>query len=636
MGLLAPVALALGLLAVPVVLLYLLRLRRRTQPISSTLLWQQVTEDRAANAPWQRLRRNWLLLLQLLLLAALVIAVARPFIESSNLVQGNVIVLLDASASMLAADGVAQGSRFDDAVSEAARLIDGLTGASSMTLIEVGPRARVLASATGDQLILRQGLDSAQPYAAAADWGAAFALANGLAQSVSQPELVLISDGGLPEGLPTLTGPVRHIPVGSQSANAAITALALRPAAPGQVLLATVTNLGNEPVSARLDLYLNGDLFDARNVALEPGGRSNLSWTDLPTDSTVEAQLVHGAETADFLAIDDRAWAVSPAAINRQILLVSEGNLFLEQLFRLLPGVTLEIAGPEDAAVETASVPYDIVVYDGVRLPDALPDAATLIIDPQPAEAEEDAALPDDAIRVGELFTDTVVTRLADDPLLQFVEWDEVTVQAARNVEAEWLAPLIEARGGPLMLAGERDGRRVVVLPFDLSASDLPLRIAFPVMMANITGWLSPGQSLSRETLAPGDPVSITPDIAAARLEIIGPNGPEWSVDLEGDPGSAVHIAGAPGLYSLRQVGPDGREVANQQFAVSFSAFAESAIAPDPSLRVGRETTTAPGAELTGRRELWPWLLGAGLVLLMVEWWFSHSSRRRRRSLGTR
>ncbi|NJL94183.1 MAG: hypothetical protein HC915_10875 [Anaerolineae bacterium] len=49
--------------------------------VSSNFLWQQLVQDREANAPWQRLRFSWLLLLQLLILAALVLAIMRPYLE---------------------------------------------------------------------------------------------------------------------------------------------------------------------------------------------------------------------------------------------------------------------------------------------------------------------------------------------------------------------------------------------------------------------------------------------------------------------------------------------------------------------------------------------------------------------------
>ena len=58
MQLLTPLALLGGLLAIPIVLLYMLRLRRREVVISSTFLWQQIMQDNEANTPWQRLKRN--------------------------------------------------------------------------------------------------------------------------------------------------------------------------------------------------------------------------------------------------------------------------------------------------------------------------------------------------------------------------------------------------------------------------------------------------------------------------------------------------------------------------------------------------------------------------------------------------
>src|SRR5260370_34853185 len=100
MSFLAPAALALSALAIPIILLYMLRLRRRDIPVSSTMLWQQLLRDREANAPWQRLKRNLLMLLQLLILAALVIALARPFIAVPTVTSGRTVLLIDASASL--------------------------------------------------------------------------------------------------------------------------------------------------------------------------------------------------------------------------------------------------------------------------------------------------------------------------------------------------------------------------------------------------------------------------------------------------------------------------------------------------------------------------------------------------------
>ncbi|OQX65048.1 MAG: hypothetical protein B5M51_01925, partial [Anaerolinea sp. 4484_236] len=104
MRFLSPLFALLGLLAIPILLLYMLKLRRQDVKVSSTLLWQMVVQDRQANIPWQRLRRNLLLFIQLLILAALVFALLRPAFSSDMISNAEVIVVLDASASMQATD----------------------------------------------------------------------------------------------------------------------------------------------------------------------------------------------------------------------------------------------------------------------------------------------------------------------------------------------------------------------------------------------------------------------------------------------------------------------------------------------------------------------------------------------------
>src|SRR4030095_6333019 len=100
MQFLTPLGFWLTALAIPIILLYMLKLRRKQVQVSSTFLWEQLLREQQANAPWEKIKRNLLLLLQLLILAALVIALARPAIAVSTVASGSVIVLLDASASM--------------------------------------------------------------------------------------------------------------------------------------------------------------------------------------------------------------------------------------------------------------------------------------------------------------------------------------------------------------------------------------------------------------------------------------------------------------------------------------------------------------------------------------------------------
>ena len=158
---LTPLALAGGLLALPILLLYMLRLRREELEVPSIMLWQQLLQDTEANTPWQRLRRNLLLLLQLLILAALVLALARPFIIVPAPGSGQIVLLLDASASMNAADAP-EGSRFRAAQNEARSVVSAMGGDDRVTLIRVAEQPQLLAATSEDRLALMAAIDAAQ------------------------------------------------------------------------------------------------------------------------------------------------------------------------------------------------------------------------------------------------------------------------------------------------------------------------------------------------------------------------------------------------------------------------------------------------------------------------------------------
>jgi uncharacterized protein with von Willebrand factor type A (vWA) domain len=209
----------------------MLKMRAGEVRVSTTLLWQAVLKDRQANTPWQKLRRNLLLLLQLLILTGLVAALARPAVAIPSVSAGSIVVVLDASASMNASD--VEPTRFEAARSVVRTLINGLSGNARMTLIQAGYQPKVLISAEDDREKLRKALQTASPSNGTTDWKTAFALAAGAASAEkgSQPAtIVIVSDGGLPEtGLPPLPGDVEYIPVGTSAENLAISALALRP-----------------------------------------------------------------------------------------------------------------------------------------------------------------------------------------------------------------------------------------------------------------------------------------------------------------------------------------------------------------------------------------------------------------------
>ena len=149
MNFLAPGAFFLGLLLPVIVAFYLLKLKRIEHEVPSTFLWRKMVRDVEANAPWQRLRPNLLMILQLLFLAALILALTRPFTWTEGAGGQAAIFILDTSASMSATD--VAPSRIESAKQRAIQLVDDLPDSARVTVIEAGREARVLLSSSLDR-----------------------------------------------------------------------------------------------------------------------------------------------------------------------------------------------------------------------------------------------------------------------------------------------------------------------------------------------------------------------------------------------------------------------------------------------------------------------------------------------------
>ena len=175
------------------VALYLLKLRRRDEVVSSVLLWQAVVQDTQANAPFQKLRRNLLLLLQLLIALFLVFTVARPFLWATGLGGRATAIVLDGSASMRATDE--KPSRFAHAVEEARTLIRRKAPGDQATIVLAGEEPRTLAPLTADRQRLLRALDAARPTDASGDMREAIALAASQVASRAGAGVTVISDG---------------------------------------------------------------------------------------------------------------------------------------------------------------------------------------------------------------------------------------------------------------------------------------------------------------------------------------------------------------------------------------------------------------------------------------------------------
>lgn len=618
MNFLLPAGFALLALAIPILLLYMLKLRRKQAQVSSTLLWEQLLRDKQANAPWQKLKRNLLLFLQLLILAALVLAFARPAVPTPVVASGSVIVLLDASASMNATD--VEPSRFETARRIVSALINETTAASRLTLILVGETPELLIAAESDKTLVQSALAKAEVTQGGADWASAFALAAGASYGSADVTSVIISDGGLPEsGLPALPGEIRYVPIGESGANLAITALALRPTGTTSELFANIQNYSDEARSVLLSIYFGESLVLAHQLDLESNSSETLTLADLPaTPGVYRARITNPqeGEALDAFTLDDTAFAVHQASSARRVLLVSEGNLFIEQALASLPGIQPFRALPaDDGTLQIPNDPFGLYIFDGLA-PAELPAGNLLFIDP-----------PSNLLfETGATFTDMSAIRVHESPLTRYVDWSTVHVLQARTVTLpDWAEPLIEANGKPLVFAGETDSRRIAALTFDLRESDLPLQVTYPILFSNLINYLLPPSPFdATQSIQPGQSLVISPPPGTEQIIVASPSNLAYNIPLSRSTLTFTDT-NELGYYAVNFLAGDSSTV--EYFAVNLFDPTESNLSPREAIQVGQSAVTANVSDQIGLRELWRWLALVALIILVIEWQVYHRKR---------
>lgn len=610
MSLLAPLGLLLGLLALPLLGLYFLKIRRKKVTVPSLLLWEELAKAERLARPFDRFRRNILLLLQLLLLLLVVLAFARPALFGAGGDQRSLVLVLDTSASMAATD--VSPNRLARAAERASAELNSLGPSDEATLVVAGPSAQVAVPFTRDVAQLRSALSELQVSHARSHLREGVQLALSLARSREGAEVLVFSDGGHGSmaDLPTGDTAVLYRKVGTDSGNAGILALDLR-ASPSSDLerqiFVTVQRFHRTPADATIEVFLNDKLVGLRNAEL--GEKPESMVFDLPAGASGELRVSLDASD-DYLDLDDTAYALVEPVRKRRVSLVGADRLTAKVLGSD-PRVQLQIRSPGNLSQADIDEADALFLAAPVSLDLTGVDVAYL---------RPDAGGP--AIFSGTTGRPEVLGWRRTHPLMRFVTFEGLAIkQVASLTDNGGLTPIVDSTGGPLLLAGERGGARVLQLAFDPLQSDLPLRVAWPVLILNSVGWLTEQRAGIEHghVVTAGDPWLRRVDEAATQDQVTveGPDGFSPRFGLS-DKLLRVQDTTRLGVYKVTVDGTVSR------FAVNLQAPDESNLLPATNLDVGEAAQAGAVQQAAisgGPTELWRYLLIFGLVVLAVEWW---------------
>lgn len=687
---------------------YIIKMRRRRFEVPFSALWKRVLEQKDSNSLWKQLKRLLSLLLILLILGLVLFAALDPTLGGVDRDARNVVILIDASASMKAMDGDADGrvSRMEAAKQKAAELIESMGGGDLAMIMKVDGQATPLSRFSSDGPMLkkvifggattatktpntdgkpatRSGAGSDAPSIEtkfegiqASDTPADLVRALGAAADALRdrpnPLIVLISDGAYPEqqlGLvswdpanpvappPVKLGPkttttqvstewdaknlaaidlskidVRYVPVGKRSDNVGIVAFNVRRYIANKAsyeVYIEVQNFGSEPAHRQLALYNGKTQVELKKIDLAPGQRIRNIYSKLPAsaESELRASLrpVDGAGGSDSFSLDDTAYALLPQRKKQKVLMVTEDNLFLEAALLVLDDdiIPTKLSPAAYDADPSVAEKVDVVIFDE-HTPKELPPPPVNLLFFHPTGDKSPFAIR------GEVNAPRITETDEGHPIMRWVSMSDVytdksAVFAIDNKKGE-TAVAYYVRDA--LIATKRESRRkIVAFGFSLpsegreSATDLPMRVAFPMLLVNTLDWFAGDTTDLLTTYPTGRRERIPLDgvAGATEAEIVGPDGTLTRAPVLDN--LASFYGSKVGFYEVSAKSAGNKTLATIQLAANLASASESDIAPSAELSLGGKQLEAPEKfAVSTSRKIWVYLLFLAMALIAMEW----------------
>lgn len=667
-----PVAAVAGAILVPLlVLLYFLKLKRRDVEISTTLLWKQTIRDMQANAPFQKLRRNLLLFLQLLILILGLLAIAQPQLSATFGRPPRSVLVIDRSASMLTADesdgrggtisrlerAKRDALAFVDAMNEGGLLADaadlfGTSEPDEAMVIAFDAGGEVIQPFTSNKDLLRLAIESIEATHAGSEVGESVRLAGPyVTPRVSEDEslipgapIVLWSDGAIADLRDAPLHPqteliYNRLGVGG-TPNVAITAIRADRAYDNPDSVSVFVGLSSTLDATRevdVEFLVDGAVRSVRGVRVEgrdpdsgsPGIGGVVFRLDRGPGAALGARIVTDPQW-DALAPDNEAWYVLAPSKRLDVALVTQGGMLLRHAMSSLALSSLDVLSPsefDDAARRGRTSKYDAIVLDGWAPAGPLPPGKYLAL----------GAVPNlDGVRLApdqpESSVAAIVSWERDHPAIASIDLASVRIGEMRSLDVGREAlVLATSTGGPAIVETIEGPIRAIVTAFDPADSNWPLDWGFLIFMATSVRILGEDLAdLEPTSVRAGSVVKADLPLGVDTATLEAPDGGRTTLT----PDDAGRVVFGPvdrtGLYTLRwrgEPGPRDVEVDGEvvrAFAVNMQNAHESRVESAPSLELPRGDVGAVARDEGPReraRPLWPWLLLAACAVLLIEWW---------------
>jgi hypothetical protein len=608
----------------PLLLLYVLRVKRERRIVPSTWLWQAALRDLSAKTPFRRLVPTLPLLLQLSVLALLALAVAGPVMRSARLKGPRAVVIVDVSASMGTLESGGK-TRLDLARSAAS---------SALTRLDPGTEVMVLAAAREPELISPFERDPARVDAALArvqvrevegQLGRALALGSDQLRQRGGGRLVLVTDGAIADAKNLVAPglPLELITVGTSKANTAIVrseVTRLPDPVTGRERVEVFALIANQGAARDVFVTLSErnivEPLASRKLSLGAGERAPVALAFDAVAGDIGQGLEIELSPHDALPSDDRATARVPSGQRLDVVVAPrDASSWLLRALGTDPNV--ELYRTDVAGLAADAVPNDaLVVLDGA-CPARIPGSDLLIVNPPPGNCRN--------VTVGPELEQPLITSWSTaDPRFRFLSFEGVQLAKSRNlsVDSPRLA-LVHARDGVVVADVSSPGRSGTLIGFDVGDSNWPLRASFVLFMRNVVE-LARSHRLGGPTASArtGEPISVRVPQDVDAVEAEYPDGHRERLRAR----DGVAVLPAPNRIGSVQVSWQGARPGSTLIPANLASEAESRNVASELKLAG--SSAAPHSAPQGQTSF-DWLFGA-LALLLIAADVAYFTRRPR------
>ncbi|MDY6227552.1 MAG: BatA and WFA domain-containing protein [Clostridium sp.] len=534
------------LITIPLlVLLYILKRKYREEVIPSTLLWNEVYKNTRANTPWEKLRKNIMLLLQIIILLLLILSLMRPFLNFGGKTYKNIILVIDNTASMSAEYG--DGSRLEEAKRLAKEVLFSTKDDTNTYIISFDGNSNLLQNGDFNKEISNEVISSISQSYNTGEISESLSFVKAIGEGIEEEyEVIAITDKDFSLG--DVNGKV--VSLANSGVNASIDNISHKFLEDKVRVIATITNRGAGEYSGDFSLYDGEELILVETLDLKEGENKTLTF-DLPS---IKSEFLRGELSRKDMILEDNTYnhVIGKKKVNK-VLIVTEQNLFLEKAFASIQNT--EVYKTNSASNLTSEDNYDLYVFDNVT-PDIMPSKGSILfINPSSneffnvingGEGGEAKAV------IGE------VSKYLEETTFTAAKYNSIEIpyygRGFLNIDEDFIG-----------FKGEVDRRKIAALSFDLHNSDFPLKKEFPILMYELGENLISSGMIYKNNFKAGEKIIAKGLSLDENISLTYPNGDT----LEISSGDEIREDNNLGIYKLE----DKEE--KELFSVNFPSEKE-------------------------------------------------------------